>query len=231
MTLQLSQSQGARLKSFGARGELVLFTGAGFSLSARTRNGSPLPTVATLRKRLWDLCFPGEALDDASSVAELYEIALQRKRKDLVRELESSLRVEAATLPAFYERYFAFPWLRIYTLNMDDLANASALRFKLPRKLRSVSATRSGLGDDGNPPDPSSLDVVHLNGQLDVDNPESLTFSERQYAQRIANREPWYYRCVSDLMARCVVFVGTELRESPLAAHGAAAPGDRPRRP
>lgn len=217
--LELGESQWARLKSFAARGELILFTGAGFSLAGRTREGASLPTVAALRSRLWGLCFPSEPLDEQASLGELYDIALRRKSKDLPRELERSLSVDPATLPPFYERYFAFPWFRIYTLNMDDLAHACSVRFKLPRQLRAVSAVHDKSINDRQDRDPTALCVVHLNGALGLGGPESLTFSERQYAQRIANREPWYVRCVADLMARCVVFVGTELRESPFWQH------------
>ena len=63
-----------------------------------------------------------------------------------------------------------------------------------------------------------SVEVVHLNGAL-PDPPESLTFSETQYAERIANKEPWYARCVADLVSRPVIFIGTDLREVPLWQH------------
>ena len=59
---------------------------------------------------------------------------------------------------------------------------------------------------------------MHLNGCLPGP-PDSLTFSETQYAERIANKEPWYARCVADLTTRPVIFVGTELREIPLWQH------------
>ena len=57
------------------------------------------------------------------------------------------------------------------------------------------------------------LEVVHLNGVVPAA-PELLTFSETQYAERIANQEPWYSRCVVDITCRPVVFIGTVLQES-----------------
>jgi hypothetical protein len=48
---------------------------------------------------------------------------------------------------------------------------------------------------------------------------EDLTFSESQYAERIANQEPWYSRCVVDITSRPVIFIGTVLSESLLWHH------------
>src|SRR5207248_311105 len=44
----------------------------------------------------------------------------------------------------------------------------------------------------------------------------NVTFSTPQYAQRLARDEPWYNQLISDLLARPVVFIGTNLDEPPL---------------
>ena len=62
------------------------------------------------------------------------------------------------------------------------------------------------------------MEIIHLNGVV-TDPLHSLTFSETQYAERVARQEPLYARCVADLTARPVVFIGTELREIALWQH------------
>src|SRR5262249_54124377 len=123
------------------------------------------------------------------------------------------------SLPEFYEVFLDFPWLRVYTLNVDDLAAAASVKFKLQRQIMMISATidRGEQIPAGRSERPA-LEIVHLNGLIGG-TLETMTFSETQYAERIASREPWYSRCVADLTTRPVVFVGSELRESLLWEH------------
>ena len=48
---------------FATRGEVILFTGAGFSFGAKDHSGRPIPSVGDLKKEIWDLLYPGEAFD------------------------------------------------------------------------------------------------------------------------------------------------------------------------
>jgi hypothetical protein len=59
------------------------------------------------------------------------------------------------------------------------------------------------------------LQVVHLNGTM-ADIPAAVTFSASQYARRLAQPDHLYQQLVADLLSRPVVFVGTNLDESPL---------------
>src|SRR5580658_9434565 len=68
------------LQSQFERARPILFTGAGFSGSARNICGQPMPSAETLRKMLWELCFPGSSVEDGSSLQDLYENALHRNR-------------------------------------------------------------------------------------------------------------------------------------------------------
>jgi SIR2-like domain len=207
----------ARLRSQLSRAELVLFTGAGFSRGAMDREGRPLPTTAELKADLWDLCFPGDPMDGASTLGELYELAMHRKGPALRALLEERLSVDPDSLPEFYRLFFEFPWARVYTLNVDDVALAVTRRFDLARSIRLVAATGSGAAETARGGKPE-LEVVHLNGMIPAPLGD-LTFSESQYAQRIANQEPWYARCAADLTSRATIFIGTELREVPLWQH------------
>jgi hypothetical protein len=215
----LDQQQLARVRSYMSRGEIILFTGAGFSSSARDRAGRSLPTARQLKDELHELCYPSEPIDSVATLGDLYDVALRRHRKKLEAFLEQRLSVDTATLPEFYRMIFAQPWLRVYTLNVDDLAHAVTRLFELPRPLSVISAT---VKDDTSTPvargRADALEVVHLNGTLPGP-PETLTFSETQYAERLARQEPWYARCASDLLTRSVIFIGTELHESTLFQH------------
>lgn len=206
-----------RLKSQLSRAEVLLFTGAGFGLAATDRNGRPIPGTEELKRALWEICFPSDAYDTSSSLGDLYELALRRKPSALRELIETRFSVDPDTLPDFYRLYFDFPWVRMYTLNVDDIELAAERRFSLKRPIKAISATATGA-EDIRAVQKEKLEVVHLNGMISAPL-ESLTFSETQYAQRSAGPEPWYARCVADLVAHPVIFIGTELHEAPLWQH------------
>lgn len=214
----LADSTISRLKSQMSRGELVIFTGAGFSLAAISRKGIHLPSVADLKKQLWEICFPAQQYDPSSLLGDLFAVASHAHPQRLKATLEESLSIDPATLPDFYSLFFNCPWFRWYTLNVDDLPLAAMTRSHFRRNLRIVSATSTAPDDEPRNRDLFALDYIHLNGRLSQPL-EQITFSETQFAERIANREPWYTRCVADLLARPVIFIGTELREPPLWQH------------
>lgn len=217
--MQMEASDLARLRSQASRGELILFTGAGFSLGAKNRFGQALPTSGELKHELWKLCYPGEPFDDLSSLGDLYGAALRANKRELSSLLQRRLTVDPDTLPDYYQTLFNFPWFRYYTLNVDDLESAVARKFGLERQPISISARDSDVAHlPGIPFSSRGLESVHLNGLIPAV-PEGLTFSETQYAERIGNQEPWYSRCVVDITSRPVVFIGTLLNEALLWQH------------
>ena len=194
-------------------GEAMLFTGAGFSASARARDGGCLPDSPGMIRELWRELF-GDGDPDDSSLADLYDVALLRAPDRLREYVGRRLRIGDAQLPETYARWFAAPWRRIYTLNVDDLEVAVARQFSLPRPLRSVSA----LAPQEAPRIAGALDVVHLNG-LAGDDPSQVTFSTMQYAARLCGRDRHYDQLVDDLRSCPFVFVGTTLDEAVLWQH------------
>jgi hypothetical protein len=217
--MQMEASDLARLRSQAARGELILFTGAGFSVGAKNLSGHLLPTSGELKRELWRLCYPDEAFDDSSALGDLYSAALRRSKTELARLLQDRLTVDPETLPEYYQTLFNFPWFRCYTLNVDDLESAVARKFGLERQPVSISARDTDVSNlPGVLFSARGLEVVHLNGLIPAA-PEGLTFSETQYAERIGNQEPWYSRCVVDITSRPVVFLGTVLNEALLWQH------------
>jgi Mrp family chromosome partitioning ATPase len=196
----------------------ILFIGAGFSLAATTLDRkSTVPSADELKRKFWALCFPDEEYTPSASLQNLYESALRLHRKDTTELLRGVLTVDSETLPDWYKLYFTMPWLRIYTLNIDDLLRAASRKFALPRDLHLISALREAYESPKNAHGPL-LEAVYLNGDIDGI-PEEVTFSTTQYAERLARPEPWYVRVAADLVSRPFVFVGTQLDEPPLWQH------------
>lgn len=64
-----------RLANQLATGQVILFTGAGFSMSALNDGGANIPGVSQLRYLLWPLAFGSAPIDDTSTLADIYEVA------------------------------------------------------------------------------------------------------------------------------------------------------------
>lgn len=201
------------LRATVASGRAVLFTGAGFSAQATDRAGRRVPDTRQMIRDLWTMLFGDEPLDD-SSLADLYDVALERARDPLCEYLKNRLQVGDAPLPPTFAAWFGAPWRRIYTLNVDDLEVAVSRQFELPRRLVSVSA----LAEPRDHGDGDALEVVHLNG-IAGDDPSQVTFSTLQYASRLCTPDREYERLIEDLRSSPFVFVGTTLDEVVLWKH------------
>lgn len=178
-----------------ASGDAVLLTGAGFSSAACDRDGLPLPDGSTMREELWKLCFDDTDCDD-STLSDIYDVALIRAPDKLDEYLARRLRIGERDLPPHLAQWLSAPWRRIYTLNVDDLEDAVAERYHLPRP----------------------LDVVHLNGTAKKGARE-LTFSTMQYAARLCGEDRAYAELARDLTSHPFVFAGTTLDEVVLWQH------------
>lgn len=194
-------------------GEAILFTGAGFSAEARDCVGKGLPDSKVMIGELWEMLFPDEQPDE-STLADLYDVALLHAPDRLREYLQSRLQIGDTELPRSFASWFAAPWHRIYTLNVDNLECAVARQFDLPRPLVSVSA----LAKEPPKAQQQALEVVHLNG-IASDDPADVTFSTMQYAARLCTPDREYERLVEDLRSRPFVFVGTTLDEVVLWKH------------
>ena len=191
----------------------MLFTGAGFSAEARDCAGNSLPDSKVMITELWPMLFPDEEPDE-STLADLYDVALLRAPDRLREYLQTRLQIGDTPLPQTFASWFAAPWHRIYTLNVDNLECAVARQFELPRPLVSISA----LSKEVPKASKDVLQVVHLNG-IASDDPADVTFSTMQYAARLCEADREYERLVEDLRTRPFVFVGTTLDEVVLWKH------------
>ena len=208
----VEQGDKAQLARRMAEGRVVLFTGAGFSLGAGSQAGVPVPSVNALRELLWSVAFPGQVLDSASSLADVYEVARDRAGNAVKDILTRHLSVDHKSLSGEYRLWFSMPWYRHYTLNVDDLDEQAARAFVLPRRIRALSALKDSFTAAG-----SELLSVHLNGRA-RDYPD-VTFSARDFGQRAARPDEWYQALTADLLSHPVVFVGSTLDEPTLWQH------------
>lgn len=209
LTPSLAGAQADKLASFIRQGRVILFTGAGFSLDAKTTGGDPVPSPQRLAEALWEIAFPGVEFD-GSSLGDVYEAARMQAGRKTRAKMRELLTVDPGSLPDCYRLWFSFPWHRVYTVNVDDLDEAAGQAFDLPRPLHPISA----LSEPAPTPEYDALQVIHLNGTLE-DLPD-VTFSFRQYGERLGKPDLWYANLARELKVHPVLYVGTSLDEPPL---------------
>ncbi len=201
-----------RLKGTTARAELVLFTGAGFSMHTPTLSGATVPSAEELRQHLWPLAFD-EDLDNESTLQEVFEVASREQPEDTAGLLRRLLTIDPNGLSPWQIRWLNHPWFRAYTLNIDDIEIAAGSSSAVERAFDTSSALREPHQsvDDG------ALQWIHLNG--DLADGLNVTFTEQQFGARGAREDPLFSQLVSDMNSRTVVFVGSSLREAQLWRH------------
>lgn len=189
-----------------SRGEVILFTGAGFSYDAIARDGRPVAQVKDLKVDLARIAFPSSpTAAEESSIADLYEVAVARGEGRVRQVFEDRLRVDPRKTTQRFDRWFSMPWKRHYTVNVDDLDEVVNGRASLPRSISSLSASTHASVQAG------ELLSVHLNGKLGEF--PHVTFAARQYARRAGMPDPWYEMLTSDILSSPVLFVGTVVDE------------------
>ena len=168
----------------------------------------------TLQWNFGSWAFPQTSTDPTTKLGDAFFAASLRSAGALAQLITRRLSVASESLPDFYQTWFAMPWSRCYTLNVDDLEIAVMRRYDVRKTLSSVSAT-SGRKEGVATHDSDELQVVHLNG-LVGDQLSDLTFSPLDYGARLSRPDEWMMRALSDIITRPVVFVGTELDDPTL---------------
>jgi hypothetical protein len=191
--------------------DVVLFLGAGFSSEAQNMLGRTIPKASELAGQLYEeggfsatRPFSGEKLEDVFESAR-YRLGDKRLLEFLIP------RLSASSVPEWYGYAADFPWLRIYTTNVDNvIETAWKLRKGGVPKLRVI------VGSDGELEERdqilSSIQYVKLNGSIER-GIGGITFSRRQYAQRLGDEDRWVDLFVQDYFHHPTVFIGTELED------------------
>ena len=188
-------------------GDVVLFTGAGFSSGCKTQRGDSLPVGSELARVLWQIGFPNSPFDERSPLGEIFEVAKREHPREVREAFEAHLTIDSSTIPDWYRAYMHGPWHRIYTLNFDNFWDLAPMIDPEARQLMSISASA-----DEPIPSNSRGEVVHLNGRMDEY--PNITMSAQQYGERSVAYEKWYSQLVQDLYGHSIIFIGTELDES-----------------
>jgi hypothetical protein len=203
-----------QLKRHAELGNLILFTGAGFSKGLVNHLGQNLPDGDELARVIWREFYPSEPFDDGSTLSDVYDAALGlngRKLKDLVTD---QLTVDPSKIPGWFLRYFSFPWNKVYTLNIDSTVVAVNRAAHPMRPLLEISCTREHQPSNSS----TELPVFCLNGTLS-DLPDYVTFGFNQYSRRLTQGDPYYMRLTAEILSIPFVYVGTKLNESSLWQH------------
>ena len=187
---------------------LVLFIGAGFSVGAANQLDEPMPTGPQLCEKLWSFLRLAPPYDGRTPLKDLYELCLSRDKVQLSFLLKSLF--VAKDVPSWYELLTKPYWFRIYTTNIDDVVERTYRRPDVKMSLDVIDGTTADYKDRDQ--FLSKLQFVKLNG-TDLDTPESLTFSFRQYARRSSENPTWYDHFVRDYSTYPVVFLGSQLDE------------------
>ena len=209
----LNRSYIPHIKTQARAANLILFTGAGFSLGAKNILGEAPPLARDLKPLFWKIGYGDEYLDEGFSLSDIYNDCLNKNPKELRDKTLERLTIKYDSLEEWYRPYFELPWLSAYTLNIDNLEEVASNQFQLTRKIIAISAT-SEFTTKLNLTSSDSLQLIHLNGCLE-DLPDRVTFSTMQYAKRATELDPWILRLSNDLLSHSVIFVGTDLNEPP----------------
>ena len=212
----MDKSKEQRIKEYLSRkisdANLILFTGAGFSLNACDTKGKNLPSSSELAKELWNLICPNEPFEEFS-LKDVFALAKKKAKNKLRNYLRERLTVNPASLSDEYKILINQPWSRAYTLNIDDLFSAAQSQFSFRRKILSFSGNMSNYNSIKF--NLSDLVVTYLNGTLD-DLPENVTFSDEQYGLHMQSIDSPYQILSKQLLQYPFIFIGSELDEAPL---------------
>lgn len=189
----------ARLRGWIARGEVVLFTGAGFSNGAADRDGQAIPQVKDLKHEVWKLVFPDREYDNGADLGDLYQVALAQSKNAITDLLRKRLNVDPQTVQEYHRLWLSVPWRIAYTVNIDNFEAAAYTQFEFGRGLRAHSALAEPLPLGGG----SDLLYVHLNGTYD-EIPD-VTFGPAQYGARVNAANPMYAQLITDMITYPVV--------------------------
>jgi len=199
------------IKSAYQSGRLMLLLGAGASAESKDSDNNEMPLGDGLAKELAELMgwnYNGEAL---STVYSAVNAANSARLHTFFRNRLTNTHPSHAL-----EIIASFPWLRIFTLNIDDCTETALRR----AKTQNVDVLMRNSPLEEVDPIFRTVQLVKLNGS--ADRPEDgFIFSPQEYGEG-SNRLPIWYRELGQNHSNYVfLFIGSKLNE-PLFQHALA---------
>jgi hypothetical protein len=193
----------AELASSLARGQVILFVGAGVSMSLG------LPSYSALIREIGGhLDFDGpifEGFGDYLTLAEYYHLK-KSGLKDLQRHLQSTwdLSEEKVGASAVYQALVELKCNVIYTTNFDSFLERahSAKR----RKYKRIVSAKDMVDLDED-----AVQIVKLHGDLTV--PSGMVFTETSYFERLSFESPLDIKLRADALGKSLLFLGYSLAD------------------
>lgn len=200
-------AQRLAIRRAARNGEYHLLLGAGASMDSLSRTGTSLPGSTDLIEQICDAFdVPAEKGD---LLWRIYDRAVESAGESRVYSWFRE-RFWGVKHPYWMEYYARSSWATVWTLNVDDTfesAHAAIVR-ENSRQIRVLNwddSFRQGR----------QLNVVHLHGVVDTDEPRKLVFSLSEYAGSSASRAAWPINFHDSYGNSPFVILGARLRDEP----------------
>jgi len=183
----------------------MLFTGAGFSYGAKNAKGRKLPLGMGLKEMFATdlLCLEKTDSDYEEFMSMTLSEAYSEVRSCGADRAAGYLRdLFSECVPESYHKTIAaYPWRKIYTLNIDDLMEEAVPKWRL----NIINSHRPC------PEKPNRIDYVKLHGCV-RNYSEGFVFSQEEYS-RVSIADKRYADLVYDLALYDFVFIGANASE------------------
>ncbi|WP_082866303.1 P-loop NTPase [Marinomonas gallaica] len=199
----------SHIKQALLNGRLVLLFGAGASRGSLNGKKEEIPMAWDLAKIFSEAC--GYSAYNDESLSEAYGAARSKLGSQVDNIFEENFK--HCTPSNEFNEIAKYPFLRVYTLNIDDAFEKSLY---LHSKRKFYIRLR---GDKVCDPDQlfESMDYIKLNGDVNRI-ADGFIFSSQEYAQASGNPPLWYEELADDYLKYTFLFIGTRLDE-PLFKH------------
>ena len=203
----MTKRQQAALRRAANAGKYHLLLGAGASLEARNAKGHTLPGSARLIR---DLVEEFSVLaEDGDQLWRIYDRAVLKYGHSRVYSWFRSV-FTGTTPPGWMEYLAKYPWKRVWTLNVDDTFE-NAYRLNASPSARELIS----VNWDDEYSDAGGLDVVHLHGVANRNEPCPLVFSLSEYSSSAQSRAAWPAVFRGEYGASPFVIIGARVRDEP----------------
>jgi hypothetical protein len=190
------------------QGRLAILFGAGASLTSTDKYGKNLLSgaeLAELLAREAGKTYTGEKL---AQVCGAVKVPLGERFFTILEDKYKHCKPSDE-----YINFAKFPWVRIYTINIDDALDVALVK-NSPQRVN-VRHCYDKVTDQSQLF--NEVDYVKINGSVDrID--KDLIFSTKDYGKAAAKSPLWYKELAEDYFKYMFLFIGTQLDE-PLFYH------------